>query len=455
MAESRSLVVRILARIETGKAYADAVLDAELRKSGLERRDRALATELVYGVLRWRRTLDWYLDQVCRKPMRNTSPWLRRILRLGCYQLLFLDKIPPSAAINESVKLAGAYSRKIGLPAKTAKGFVNAALRQLDRTRSSLQTPDTLADPVARLATAYSYPDWMIQRWMTRLGEAETEAACQRHNTPPPLTVRVNSLTSSCAVLLPLLQQQVASVMPLPGRLPGLSLSGHPPLTELPGYDDGFWTVQNAASMLIPLIVGPQPGEAVLDACAGSGTKTTQLGELMQNQGQIIAIDQQAGKLRKLRENCQRLGITIVQTVCDDVTHFVTAQSSSAGFDRILIDAPCSGFGVLRRHPDAKWTKQPGQIADLAGLQLRLLRQIAPALRPGGVLVYSVCTTEPEETDGVVEQFLDSVQDFRVASPLASLPEEAHTFVSASGYLRIEPPQPLFDGFFCAKLRRR
>lgn len=454
MTESRPLVVRTLARIETGKAYADAVLDAELRKSGLERRDRALATELVYGVLRWRRTLDWYLDQVCRKPMRKTSPWLRRILRLGGYQLVFLDKIPPSAAINESVKLAGAYSRKIGLPAKTAKGFVNAALRQLDRRRSSLQTPDALADPVVRLATTYSYPDWIVQRWVMRLGETGAAAVCQSHNTPPPLTVRVNPLTSSCAALQPLLQQQAASVTPLPGRLPGLALSGHPPLTELPGYHDGYWTVQNAASMLMALILSPQPGETVLDACAGSGTKTTQLGELMQNQGQIIAIDQQAGKLQKLRENCQRLGITIVRSVCDDVTHFVTAQPSSAGFDRILVDAPCSGFGVLRRRPDAKWTRQPGQIADLVGLQLRLLRRIAPVLRPGGTLVYSVCTTEPEETEGVLEQFLDSVEDFRIASPLASLPEELHTFVFTPGYLRIEPPQPLFDGFFCAKLRR-
>jgi len=455
MKNSRELALQLLVRIESGKAYTGVLLDAELRKSALDARDKALVTELVYGVVRWRKTLDWYLDQVCKKPVPQANLWLRQILRLGGYQLLFLNKIPPSAAINEAVKLAGTYGRKAGIPARTAKGFVNAALRQLDRSRETLQLPETLPDPIARCATRYSYPEWLITRWVARLGAAGTEDACRINNQPAPLTIRVNTLKTSLPELQQTLAPTVKSVTALPDLLPGFILSGHPPIAELPGYQNGLFTVQNAASILIARLLDPQPGETVLDACAGSGTKTTHLAELMQNRGAITAVDRHAGKLRKLQENCQRLGVTIVQTACEDVTTFSRqAVQEKREFDRILLDAPCSGLGVLRRHPEAKWTKQEAQMLEFQQLQLRLLLQTATCLRPGGILVYSTCTTEPEENEDVITQFLQTMPNFQIAPLSDYLPAVLQPSVTREGFLRIDPPQQDFDGFFCVRLVR-
>lgn len=455
MENSRELALKILSRIESEKAYIGILLDAELRKSSFEPRDKALVTELVYGVVRWRKTLDWYLDQVCKKPVQKTHPWLRQILRLGGYQLLFLDKIPPSAAINESVKLAGKYSRKLKLSARTAKGFVNAVLRQLERSRDTLQLPGTLSDPIARLATTYSYPEWLVTRWVSRFGETEAEGICRINNQPPLMIIRVNNLKTSLPELQNTLTAKVQSAKALSGNLPGLVLFDHPPISELPGYRDGYFTVQNAASMLMALILDPQPGESILDACAGSGTKTTHIGELMKNQGRITAVDIHKGKLHRLREICQRLGITIVQTYCGDITTFSKDHfQKKQGFDRILVDAPCSGLGVLRRHPEAKWTQQESHIAELHHLQVRLLLHAASLLRPGGILVYSTCTTEPEENEEVIKKFLWNRKDFQIESPIPYLPDTLQHYLTQEGFFRIDPPQQYFDGFFGARLSR-
>lgn len=460
MSNSRDLAIRILSRVESDNAYISVLLDAEFRKSpSLDPRDRALVTELVYGVIRWRKTLDWYLDQVCKKPMRKTHPWLRQVLRLGAYQLLMLDKIPPSAAINETVKLAGTYSKKLRLPAKTAKGFVNAALRELERNRKTLKSPDTLPDAITRFATKYSYPEWMVKRWVRRLGEKGAEDTCHMNNQPPSLTFRVNTLKASLADVRRQLAANVNSVTPLPGNLSGLAVSGARSVSDLPCYQKGLCTVQNASSILISLILDPSPGENILDACSGSGTKTTHIAERMKNRGNITAVDIHKGKLQQLKENCRRLGVTIVQTSPGDMTTSLDLPGyeyqGDRGFHRILIDAPCSGLGVLRKQPEAKWTKDETHIAELQQLQLHLLTHAATLLHPDrGVLVYSACTTEPEENEEVIEKFLRSVKGFQIESPLPYIPEELHRFITPKGFLRIEPPQEYFDGFFCARLSR-
>lgn len=456
MTTSRELAFQILTRIETEQAYTGIVLDTELTRSGFDARDKALVTELVYGVVRWQKTLDWYLEQVCHKPLRKTHPLLRQILRLGGYQLLFLDKVPASAAINESVKLAGKHSKPTGLPPPKAKGFVNATLRALDRARPTLRAPETILDESDRLATVYSYPEWRIARWRARWDRATTEQICRINNQPPAMIIRVNCLKTSLAELQSRLRAQVQTVTPLPGNLPGLVLTEHPPIAELAEYQNGLFTVQNAASMLIGLVLDPQPGERILDACAGSGTKTTHLAELMQNRGDILAIDLHAGKLDRLQDNCRRMGISIARTWCGDVTHFPERAGNQAFplYDRVLLDAPCSGLGVLRRHPEAKWTKQPTQIAELQQLQQRLLRHVAAFVRPNGVLVYSTCTTEPEETQHVMTTFLQTVSNFHITPLQPVLPEFLHANITPEGFLLLDPPQEYFDGFFCARLIR-
>ncbi|MBD3309312.1 16S rRNA (cytosine(967)-C(5))-methyltransferase RsmB [candidate division KSB3 bacterium] len=452
MPNSRAVALQILARVETGRAYADLLLDAALTNApALDARDKALTTELVYGVLRWQKRLDWYLDQVCNKPLRTTHPWLRMILRLGAYQLLMLDKIPPSAAINESVKLAETSRSKANLPAKTAKGFVNAVLRNLHRQRTTLQSPDAITSNVTRFAVTYSYPEWMIARWLRQLGEELTRALCQVQNRPPHLTLRINTLKTSLPDFQHRLRQAGQTVTPLPGHLPGVVVSGHPPVAKAPWYRSGHCTVQNASSMLISQILDPQPGDCILDGCAGSGTKTTHLGELMHNHGHILAVDPHQSKLHRLEENCRRLGVTIVHTACQDMT---TLPSDQHSFDRILLDVPCSGLGVLRKHPEAKWTIQEAHIPDLQTLQLRLVTHAAILLPPQtGTLVYSTCTTEPEENEAVIRKFLHTAPGFRVVPPFPYLPELLHQYVTEEGFLRIIP-QEYFDGFFCARLTR-
>ncbi len=457
---SRELALHILNRIETDQAYITVILDAEFANAKcFDSRDRALTTELVYGVERWKKRLDWYLDQVCKKPVRQTTPWMRHILRLGAYQLLMLDRIPPSAAINESVKLAGKYSRNAQLPARTAKGFVNAVLRQLARNDEQLKLPETLNDPASRLAVQYSFPEWLVQRWIQRLGTDGAEHACHINNQPAPLSLRVNTLKTSLERLQHDLAGKIGQIRPLPGNLPGINISGAPSIAELACYQRGECTVQNAASMLISLILGPQPGENVLETCAGSGTKTTHIAELMNNRGEITAADLYDKKLQRLQENCTRWGVAIVHTFCGDMTTATELPGydsrTKQGFDRILVDAPCSGLGVLRKHPEAKWTRNELQIRELQALQIRLLTHAATFLHPErGVLVYSTCTTEPEENEQIISQFFTDVQGFHIESPQQYLPREIHQYITPEGFLRIDPPQQEFDGFFCARLVR-
>lgn len=458
MQNSRELAVQILARIEAEQAYANIVLDAELRRASLrDHRDKALVTELVYGVLRWQKRLDWYLDQVCKTPLQQARPWLRHILRVGSYQVLMLDKIPPSAAINESVKLAEKYRKKLNLPANTAKGVVNGILRQLHRSLETLRRPETIPDVISRLAVQYSYPEWLVKRWVQRLGAQEAEACCRIHNQPPHLMLRVNPFKTSRAALQDSLSEYAAKITPLPDPLNGLVLAGAPALAELPCYQQGECTVQNAASMLVSQILDPKPCENILEACAGAGIKTTHIGELMENRGKITAVDIHENKLDRLQENCQRIGISIVQPYRGDMTTFLDLPAShfqnDQGFHRILVDAPCSGLGVLRKHPEAKWTIEESHIHSLPQLQLRLLNHSAPLLHPEcGVLVYSTCTTEPEENEAVMTQFLRDHPGFHIESPQKYLPPELHACITAQGFLRIEPPRDYFDGFFCAKL---
>lgn len=460
MQNSRELALRILARIEAEQGYASIVLDAELQKAAFpDPRDKALVTELVYGVVRWQKRLDWYLDQICQKPIHVSPPWLRHILRIGSYQLLLLDKIPPSAAINESVKLAEKYKKKLNMPSKTAKGVVNAILRQLHRNQAILSSPETIPNTVTRLAVQYSYPEWMVKRWVYRLGEQGAAEYCRIQNQPSHVMLRVNTLKTSLTALQESLAPHVRELTPLPEPLHGFVLAGFPGIAELPCYQQGDWTIQNAASMLVSQILDPKPWENVLEACAGSGIKTAHIGNLMENRGMITAVDIHEKKLERLQENCRRMGVTIVQTYQGDMTTHLDLPAShfqdGQGFHRILVDAPCSGLGVLRKHPEAKWTVAEAHIPNLKQLQLRILERTVPLLHAvHGVLVYSTCTTEPEETEQVIAAFLNSNAGFHIEPLSSSLPQELHTCITPEGFLRIEPPREYFDGFFCAKLVR-
>lgn len=436
----RETALSILCRTEDG-IFADALL-AQARQR-LDARDSAFLLELVYGTLRNRALLDWVLNRFSAKPIDTTDVWTRNILRLAAYQMLFLDRVPVSAAVNTAVELAKEHGKK--------HGYVNGLLRGLDRKRSTIAYPGT-EDQVRRLSILYSHPAWLVKRWAARLGAETTETLLKANNQPSPLTIRANSLKATRAALRTALEAEGVQVADTAYSTAGLDIISSPQwLRTLKAYRDGWFMVQDQAAQLISLLLAPKPGDLVLDACAAPGGKATHLAELMQNQGAVIALELDTSRIVKIRENSRRLGTTIVTPMQGDATTY-----RDGVFDRILIDAPCSGLGVLRRHPDGRWNKTEQIVKEHGPLQRKILENCASLLKPGGTLVYATCTTESEENDRVVAQFLDSSgSNFAIHDPRQTLPPEAARLVDANGFFRTFPHEPSMDGFFGAQLVKK
>jgi 16S rRNA (cytosine967-C5)-methyltransferase len=442
--------------IEREEMFADDALDRSLSRAGLDVRDRALTFELVYGVLRHRATLDWRLDQVSDRAIVRLPALVKTALRLGAYQLLYSGKIPPSAAVNESVKLVKFGKHRAS---KDWTSFVNAVLRSLIREPTP-PWPDPAQDQVAALSVRYSCPIWLTQRWLHRFGLAAAESLCRATITIPPLTIRTNTLLLTREALEADLARAGHQVRPTAASPVGLTLEKCGPVTELPQFRAGAFYVEDEAGQLVPLILGPQPGERVLDACAAPGGKATHLAALMQNHGEIVAIDRSQRRLRLLQENCRRLGIRIITTVTADMTQDLREKGKvgegllTQPFDRILLDAPCSGLGLLRRHPEGKWQKGEGLLARHQATQIQMLEQVSRLLRPGGVLVYSTCSTEQDENEDVIEHFCKAHAEFRREPVSSWLPPTARVLLNTQGDLStMFSPYPM-DAFFAARLRK-
>jgi 16S rRNA (cytosine967-C5)-methyltransferase len=433
----RETALTILCRAEEG-IFVDAPL--ALARQRLDARDSAFLLELVYGTLRNRTLLDWTLDRFSAKPVQTTDAWTRNILRLAAYQMLFLDRVPVSAAVNTAVELAKAHGNK--------HGYVNGLLRGLDRKRSTIGLPDH-ADPAAKLAIRYSHPLWLVRRWVARYGAEAAETLLRANNLPAPLTIRANRLRTTQQELRTALEAEGATLARSEIAPAGLDILTTPQwLRSLKAYRDGWFVVQDQAAQLISLLLSPQPGDRVLDACAAPGGKTTHLAELMQDQGAIVALELDASRMAKIRENSRRLGITSITTVQGDATSF-----REGNYDRVLIDAPCSGLGVLRRHPDGRWNKAEQTVAEHGALQRRILQNCSSLLRSDGTLVYATCTTEPAENDEVVDWFLAGPgSSFRIDDPRPLLPQAAAMLVDGRGFFRTVPNAPALDGFFGVRL---
>jgi 16S rRNA (cytosine967-C5)-methyltransferase len=441
----RDLALEVLTGVERGKNAGD-LLDEALEGSDLSRAGRALATEIAYGALRWRGLLDWMLQQVLTTPLERLTPSIRNILRAGAYQIFCLDRVPARAAVYESVRLARERGHE-----GTAR-LVNAVLRNLDRRRDALVLPGDL-DPVTSLAVRLSHPQWLVERWHRRFGPGETRALLEANLEIPPLSIRANSLRCTPEGLAKSLQEEGVALRP--GRyFPGaFTLESPPPLRAVRAFNKGLFTVQDESSMLAGLVCHPRPGHIVIDACAAPGGKTIHLAELMGDQGQVLAVDLSAARLSKVRENLQRLGPKCVKIVEADARRLGALYPASA--DRLLVDAPCSGLGVLRRNPDAKWIKTEGDIHALSKVQLEILLGASPCLKPGGVLVYSVCSLEVEETRDVVESFLSRSPVFRLDDMEGYLPEGLRGQGGQGGMLWLYPHRHGLDGFYLARMRRR
>jgi 16S rRNA (cytosine967-C5)-methyltransferase len=458
---ARKIAAAALQTIERTRGFSDDVFDDITKDLVVSERDRHLAFELVYGVLRHYLTLDWRLDQVSRKPMVRLPLTVATTLRVAAYQLLYLDRIPASAAVNEAVQLI----RK--QPGHNWSGFVNAVLRNLLR-QPSPPMPDPAADATTSLSIRYACPPWLVERWLQSFGFNRAELLCQQTLGIPPLTIRANLLRCSRSTLFARLQSegilaQETAVSPV-----GLTLDkcGNP--GQLPALKNGWCYVEDEAAQLIPLLLDPQPGDRVLDACAAPGGKTTHLGQLMKNQGNIVALDRHQGRLDLVASNCARLGISIVQPCHYDLTeHSGSGQANqsskrhrtlpamlSQSFDRILVDAPCSALGILRRHPEGKLLKTPLNIRQAQALQHQILDQVCDLLRPEGILVYSACSIEPEETTEILSGFCQQHPEFHPEPVTPWVPAAGQSLITDHGHLCTAFQSFNMDGFFAARLRK-
>jgi 16S rRNA (cytosine967-C5)-methyltransferase len=427
----------------------DPLLERVLGQRSLSGLDRAFITELVYGVLRQQGYLDWVISQRTTRPLSKLSTRLRTLVRIGAYQILFLSKVPDSAAVNESVKLAKAIG------GKPVAGFVNALLRNISR-KKTFQFPDLHSDPIGYVASRYSHPPWIVKRWIDRYGTERTIKLCESNNSAAPLTIRTNTMATTRGQLQKSLEADGIISMPCPVAPEGLwlklsSSASGVSLASLEAYRRGWFYVQDEAAQLIGQIVDPKPHERVLDVCAAPGGKATHLAELMENRGEMIAVDVSRNRLKRMTENIQRLGINMIHSCVADATQDLR-DLGVGSFDRILVDAPCSGLGLLRRNPEGRWKKTDELTRYYAPIQQKILQQVAPLLKTGGILVYSTCTTEPEENENVVEAFRKTHTSFQIKDLREVLPKAASGLVTPEGILNTLFNPFQMDHFFAVMM---
>ncbi|WP_224411361.1 16S rRNA (cytosine(967)-C(5))-methyltransferase [Oscillatoria salina] len=446
MSNPRQLAFVALRDIYLRGAYSEIALNRVLAKSNLSAADRGLLTELVYGVVRRQRSLDAIIDQLGKKKAHQQPPDLRIILHIGLYQLRYLAQIPDSAAVNTTVELAkeNKFSRLAGV--------VNGLLRQYLRLAAHGKDPLRLPEAIAsRLGILYSFPDWIVENWLEEWGFAETEQLCAWFNQPPTIDLRVNIWRTSLEEVSSALMAAGVTVASVPHLPQALRITGGAgKIQDLPGFREGWWTIQDSSAQLVSYLLDPQPEDVVIDACAAPGGKTTHIAELMADRGTIWACDAGAKRLAKVAENAQRLQLQSLQCKTGDSRDFPEFINSA---DRVLVDAPCSGLGTLHRRSDLRWRQTPSKIQELAKLQGELLDSAASWVKPEGILVYATCTLNRLENEVAIASFCDRHPDWKIDLPVANSP--VVSFATDSGWIKILPHQQQMDGFFMVKLKRQ
>jgi len=452
---TRLLATRVLERVERSQAYADIALHQALARSPLSGVDRALTTELVYGTLRWRGRLDFFLSRVLNQELSTLDPLIATILRLGAYQLMFSDRIPASAAVDQAVRCTRAVGNH------RATGLVNAVLRRLTREWQTIVPPRLEDNAVDHLVHALSIPEWMAKRLIELYGPEQAADYAKACNQPPPITARVNRTRTDRDSLLKEIQERFPKARAGEYSPDAIGLGHIGDLGRDPAFRDGLYCVQDEASQLVVEMLDPEPGETILDACAAPGSKTTAIAERLAGQGSVLALDRNARRLGLVSQNARRLDLEGIHTLKRDATLPLTdlaipGHEDSADpvrFDRILVDAPCSGIGVLRRNPDARWRVREKDPAELAEIQQKILIRTASVLGRGGTLVYSTCTVLPEENENQIDHFLEQNPNFRQVPP-AEMKRSVAALVDNAGTLKLTPNQHGTDGFFAVRLER-
>ncbi|WP_199617838.1 16S rRNA (cytosine(967)-C(5))-methyltransferase RsmB [Paenibacillus alkalitolerans] len=446
---ARELALQALLAVDTEGAYSNLALNDVLQKHRPEPKEAALATELVYGTIQRRNTLDAVLNRYINKGMEKLQPWVRSLFRLSAYQLLYLDRVPTHAAVSEAVEIAKRRGHQ-GI-----SGMVNAVLRNIVRNPGALEPPERLS-PSERISFVHSHPEWLVRRWIEQFGEETASRIAEANNEPPHVSVRANVLKNSRDDLLERFIRSGLEARPSEASPAGIVVKGAGNMAHSDWYKEGLCTIQDESSMLVAAVADPAPGARVLDCCAAPGGKTTHLAELMGGTGTVVSCDIHPHKRELIETNVRRLGLANVETHTEDATRLAD-KFPEESFDCVLLDAPCSGFGVIRRKPDIKWTKTPEDVGEIARIQSDILHSVHRLVKPGGVLVYSTCTLEAEENERQMERFLAAFPEFR---PDASMPGTIPQIVldtcsAGEGQLRVLPHHFGSDGFFIARLRRR
>ena len=438
---ARGVAVKLLSRYENSDSYIDKLLDGELRRSDLSAADRALVTELVNGVVRWQGRLDWILTGFYHGEFAKCLPIVRNSLRIALYQMLFLSKIPPPAAINESVEIVKQFK------GDRHAGIVNGVLRNILRNINTIRYPEKAENEVLHLSVHSSHPQWMVRRYVERFGVDQADSLLHANNHRPMITLRVNTLKTSLQFIEDELNQASIKYEISPVHDTSVLITSLRDLRSVRAWTEGYVTVQDASASLAVRLADPQPGMLVYDLCAAPGGKAIFAAELMKNTGRVVALELYESKVSFITENAVRTGVSIIEAVHGDALSYTPKEQA----DLVLVDAPCSGLGTLSKKPDIKWRRTIDDIRKMSKKQLELLHHAATLVKPGGVLVYSTCTIEAEENADVIHAFLADHPEFTV--------EPAERFIApelcTDGFMQTFPHIHKTDGAFAARLRRK
>lgn len=427
---ARNIALKSLYEINTKQAYSNILLDKFINENRekLSNLDINFISELVYGVVTWKLTLEYIIQKYSKTKLKKMSDWVKNILYLGCYQIIFLDKVPKSAAVNESVNLCKKYNFK-------SVGLVNAILRKIEK--SDYEEINTIANSITRISLKYSMPEWIVKKFCDEYGEEETANICQNLNLRPNISVRINRLKGK----MDLGEKGILEDF--------RTITGTKNITKTKEYIEGNITIQDEAAGLSSFVLAPKEGEIVLDACSAPGGKTTYLAELMHNKGKIVAWDIYEERLKQVEQNAKRLGIDIIQTEVHDATKL--KEEYVEKFDKILLDVPCLGLGVIRRKPDIKWNRQESDIEEIANIQYNILKTCSKYLKNNGVLVYSTCSMLKEENNEIIEKFIKD-ENFEIVNIDEQIPNE-FSKITINKMVQFLPSQK-HDGFFITMLKK-
>lgn len=441
---ARQAALQIVYKVNEDQAYSNIALNRELSLNLLkDKRDVSLVTEIVNGTIKNKIYIDYVLQQFSKQKLENLSPWVRNILRISAYQILFLDKIPESAAVNEGVNLTKKYSHE-----GSAK-FVNAVLRNLIRKKDEIKFPQKDKDQVGYLSINYSFPSWLTEHFIKLYGVENTEKMFDFFNQVPETWIRINKLKISEEEAEKLfLDKDIAieksKYVPEAYRIPG----GYP-LMKMDEYREGFFSVQDETSMIAVDILDPSPGENIIDVCSAPGGKTVFIAERMKNQGNVKALEFYEHRLISIVQYCLRNHITIVDAEVGDARDSYPEYREK--FDKVLADVPCSGLGVLGKRPDLKYQADPSKFEEINEIQRDILKSSAEMLKPGGILLYSTCTLNSKENQEIINEFLLDNSNFE----RVKIPEKYEKFLDEEGNFQTLPFRDNMNGFFIAKLRKR